>query len=141
MPLQDTLDTFRYFISEAVKLKLSYIALVRYSPFNDYDLPDGTKRATQHDVLEAYGPLVVGTSTKLYVSGGLTPEEGARLVEEGKIDGAAYGHPLIFHPDFGKRVRQGKPLDNKPNYMLMMSGESKDPATWGKGYTDYPTAE
>jgi len=32
MPLQDTLDTFTYLISEADKLGLSYITLVRLSP-------------------------------------------------------------------------------------------------------------
>lgn len=31
MPLQETLDTFSYFISEADRLKLAYIALVRYT--------------------------------------------------------------------------------------------------------------
>lgn len=31
MPLQETLDTFSYFITEADKLKLAYIVLVRYS--------------------------------------------------------------------------------------------------------------
>jgi hypothetical protein len=31
MPLQETLDTFSYFISEADKLNLSFIELVRYS--------------------------------------------------------------------------------------------------------------
>lgn len=30
MPLQETLDTFSYFISEADKLGLAYITLVRY---------------------------------------------------------------------------------------------------------------
>lgn len=30
MPLQETLDTYSYFISEADKLGISYICLVRY---------------------------------------------------------------------------------------------------------------
>jgi hypothetical protein len=30
MPLQETLDTYTYFITEADKLGLSYIALLRY---------------------------------------------------------------------------------------------------------------
>ena len=38
MPLQETLDTFTYFISEADKLKLSYIALVRYIPSKDVEI-------------------------------------------------------------------------------------------------------
>jgi hypothetical protein len=30
MPLAETIDTYTYFITEADKLKLAYIALVRY---------------------------------------------------------------------------------------------------------------
>ena len=37
MPLQETLDTFKYFLSEADKLKLSYITLVRYLPHTDVE--------------------------------------------------------------------------------------------------------
>ena len=31
MPLEETLETFRYFLGEVDKLKPSYVALVRYS--------------------------------------------------------------------------------------------------------------
>ena len=32
MPLQETLDTYSYFITEADKLNLAYFTLVRYQP-------------------------------------------------------------------------------------------------------------
>jgi len=38
MPLQDTLDTYSYFISEADKLNLSYFAFVRYQPMFDIEI-------------------------------------------------------------------------------------------------------
>jgi 2,4-dienoyl-CoA reductase-like NADH-dependent reductase (Old Yellow Enzyme family) len=38
MPLQETLDTYRYFISEADKLNLSYITLVRYVAHADVEI-------------------------------------------------------------------------------------------------------
>ena len=38
MPLQETLDTYRYFITEADKLHLSYITLVRYVPHADVEI-------------------------------------------------------------------------------------------------------
>jgi hypothetical protein len=38
MPLQETLDTYRYFISEADKLNLSYITLVRYIAHADVEI-------------------------------------------------------------------------------------------------------
>jgi hypothetical protein len=41
MPLQETLDTFNYFITEADKLKLAYITLVRYTVSTDVEY-DGT---------------------------------------------------------------------------------------------------
>lgn len=38
MPLQETLDTFSYFITEADKLNLSYLTLVRYHPSFDVEI-------------------------------------------------------------------------------------------------------
>ena len=35
MPLQETLDTYSYFITEADKLNLAYFTLVRYQPSLD----------------------------------------------------------------------------------------------------------
>lgn len=35
MPLQESLDTFSYFITEADKLGLAYITLVQYHPYFD----------------------------------------------------------------------------------------------------------
>ncbi|KAF6764396.1 flavo protein NADH-dependent oxidoreductase [Ephemerocybe angulata] len=136
MPLQETLETFRYFIAEADKLGLSYITLMRYSPMMDVTLEDGTSRATQHDVLESYRSSIKHTS--LFLNVGLTPEEGAKLIEEGKIDGAGYGIPWIAHPDFALRVKHGKPADTQPNWQLMQIGEGDLAEKWGAGYTDYP---
>jgi len=41
MPLQETLDTYSYFITEADKLNLAYFTLVRYQPSLDAEY-DGT---------------------------------------------------------------------------------------------------
>lgn len=41
MPLEETLETFSYFITEADKLRLAYIALARYGEFGD-PIIDGT---------------------------------------------------------------------------------------------------
>jgi hypothetical protein len=41
MSLQETLDTYSYFITEADKLNLAYITLVRYHPSSDVEF-DGT---------------------------------------------------------------------------------------------------
>lgn len=141
MPLQETLDTYRYLISEANKLNLSYIVLVRYSALTDITLPDGTTRGTQHDVLESYRSYITNPATRVFLNCGLTPDEGAKLIEDGKIDGATYGVPILLHPDFGVRVKNGKPLDNQPNWVLMQIGQGDDPAKWDIGYTDYPASK
>jgi hypothetical protein len=38
MPLQETLDTFSYYISEADKLNIAFIELVRYSKNFDIEI-------------------------------------------------------------------------------------------------------
>ena len=45
MPLQETLDTFSYFISEVDKLGLAYIVLVRYMEVSD-PIIDGASKLT-----------------------------------------------------------------------------------------------
>ncbi|KAJ7582303.1 hypothetical protein C8J56DRAFT_1005980 [Mycena floridula] len=75
MPLQETLDTLQYFISEADKLKLSYICIGRhFEMFN----PKG--RGTPHDV-----------NTKAFFNTGFTPEEAEALIVSGKADGIFFG--------------------------------------------------
>ena len=47
MPLQETLDTYSYFITEADKLNLAYFTLVRYHPSQDGEY-DGTYFLRKH---------------------------------------------------------------------------------------------
>src|ERR1700733_7276805 len=128
MPLREALDTFKYFLSEADKLQPAYIVLVRYTATLDaeYDgmsvnncrgkimiilMPctpifTGKKRATFHDVLESYRPVI--KNAKLFLNGAVSPTEGAELVESGKIDGISIGFLWISHPDLVKRGQNGK---------------------------------
>ncbi|KAJ7589870.1 hypothetical protein C8J56DRAFT_936383 [Mycena floridula] len=132
MPLQETLDTFSYFITEADKLKLSYICLARPSA-----MLDPTGRGTAHDVVESYRHLI--KHAKAFYNADFTPEEAAALVESGKADGVFFGRLFINHPDLAKRIEFGKPLDNPIDYMTLY-GTGKDEVTEAKGYTDYPAA-
>ncbi|KAF9483540.1 FMN-linked oxidoreductase [Pholiota conissans] len=135
MPLQETLDTYSYFISEVDKLGLSFIELMRYSAKFDVEY-DGVRRATRHDVLESYRPFV--KNTKLFLNADITPEEGEALVSAGKVDGVTFGFNFITHPDLVKRVQNGKPFDNAPDIAHLQT--NKDSGDWATGYTDYPTA-
>ncbi|KAK2459474.1 hypothetical protein APHAL10511_008508 [Amanita phalloides] len=134
MPLQETLDTFTYFITEADKLGLSYITLLRYAPALDVEF-DGKLRAIQHDVVASYRHLI--KNSKVFVNGGVLPDEGAELVKSGKADAISFGFNYLIHPDLAKRIQYGKPLDNIPNFPHLYGAGAKD---LRPGYTDYPEA-
>ncbi|PPQ89268.1 hypothetical protein CVT25_001352 [Psilocybe cyanescens] len=134
MPLQETLDTFSYFITEAEKLNLAYFTLVRYAEAFDVVL-DGKRRATKFDVLDAFRPYI--KKAKLFLNAGVTPEEGSELVEAGKVDAIVIGFNYVTHPDVAQRVFRNIPLNNVPDIKHM---QTKGDADWSTGYTDYPTA-
>ncbi|KAF8958018.1 hypothetical protein BDZ97DRAFT_1762455 [Flammula alnicola] len=135
MPLQDTLDTYSYFITEADKLNLSYIVLVRYSKAFGSEC-DGVPRSTKHDVLESYRPYI--KNAKLFLNAEVTAEEGEELVAAGKIDGIFIGFNWITHPDLVKRVLHGKALDSIPDIKHLQTNKSEN--NWSTGYTDYHAA-
>lgn len=140
MPLEETLETYRYFLTEASKLPLSYITLMRYSPYLDAEF-DGKKRAIVHDILESYRSYITNPNTRVFLNAGLQADEGAKLIEEGKIDGGSFGMAAVLYPDFAKRFKYGKELDTVPNFQAMQIGIGADPEKWDVGYTDYPEAE
>ncbi|KAJ7643553.1 hypothetical protein FB45DRAFT_1020389 [Roridomyces roridus] len=109
MPLQETIDTFGYLLREAGKLNLAYVCLTRYSPWSDVEF-DGKKRATPHDVLETYAPFLC--STQIWANVRYTPEEVETTVSSGNAAGVFFGKAWIAHPDVGKRIQKGKPLNN-----------------------------
>ncbi|KAK7038328.1 Oxidored-FMN domain-containing protein [Favolaschia claudopus] len=134
MPLQETIDTFGHLLTEIDKLGLAYVALARYSAMLDPEF-DGKKRATQHDVVSTYAPFL--KSTPIWVNTGVTPEEAEAYIKSGKIAGIKWGLLWITHPDLGRRLKEGKPLDNVPNLAHLYGAEGVDPAI---GYTDYKEA-
>ncbi|TFK38126.1 hypothetical protein BDQ12DRAFT_723486 [Crucibulum laeve] len=136
MPLQETLDTFSYFITAADKLNLSYITLMRYLTERDVEF-DGKKRGTNHDILKSYHSLI--KNAKVFINNNVTPEEGGELVSSEKVDGISLGIPWITHPDLVKRLEHGKALDNTPDYVHFQWGKSEKDLE--VGYTDYPTAQ
>ncbi|KAG0704545.1 hypothetical protein DFH29DRAFT_910800 [Suillus ampliporus] len=139
MPLQENIDTFRYFISQADDLDLAYICLVRYIPLFD-PIIDGKHRATKHDVLETYRPCI--KKSPLILNGGLTPEEANQLIAAKKIDAAAFGILWISHPDLAKRIEHGIPIDAKLDPKTLYGGGPQSPyEEQKKGYTDYPAAQ
>ena len=147
MPLDDTLATYTYFISQADALPLAYFSLVRYVPKLDAVI-DGKPRATQHDVLAAYRPHI--RNAALFLNADLTPDEASKLIEEGKIDAGVFGWLWIGHPDLTGRLQSGgaAALGNDVDVMRLYGGsgpegESADEALERvkKGYTDYPFQE
>ncbi|KAG2344591.1 FMN-linked oxidoreductase [Suillus weaverae] len=138
MPLQENIDTFRYFISQADVLDLGYICLVRYIPEFDPKI-DGQHRATKHDVLKTYRPCI--KKSLLLLNGSLTPEEANQLIAAKEIDAAAFGILWIGHPDLAKRIERGIPIDAKLDHKTFYGGGPQIPyEEQKKGYTDYPAA-
>ncbi|KAF8330091.1 flavoprotein NADH-dependent oxidoreductase [Amanita rubescens] len=135
MPLQETLDTYTYFITEADKLGLSYITLLRYVKSLD-PVFDGKGRAIQHDVVASYRHLI--KNSKVFINGAVLPAEGAEIVKSGNADVVSIGFNYIMHPDLVKRVQYNKPLDNQLDAAHLYGAGNKDLYT---GYTDYPEAK
>jgi 2,4-dienoyl-CoA reductase-like NADH-dependent reductase (Old Yellow Enzyme family) len=153
MPLPETVETYKYFITEAEKLDLAYIVLVRYSRPSDVEIDGrclsfptkagtnllkGKLRGIPHDVLETFRPFV--KNTKLFINSQVTAEEGEKLVAAGKVDGIFIGFNWITHPDLVKRVIHGKPLNNIPDFQHLQSAGNSESGDLSVGYTDYPTA-
>ncbi|KAJ7732766.1 hypothetical protein B0H14DRAFT_3168886 [Mycena olivaceomarginata] len=112
MPLEETIETYSYFISEADKLGLSYICLARFVPSSDI-IVEGKSRGIPHDVIGTYRPLI--KNTKVFANEAFTPEEAEEVVSAGTLDGVFFGVLWLTHPDLAKRVQHGKPLDNTPD--------------------------
>ncbi|KAJ3713272.1 hypothetical protein DFJ43DRAFT_46413 [Lentinula guzmanii] len=139
MPLEETLETYKYFITEIDRLGLAYIVLQRYSEFLD-PIIDGKRRAIKHDVVHAYGHLV--KKSTLLSNGDFTPEEAAEYIAAGKVVGVFWGHLWVSHPDLAKRIQNGKPIDT-PIDMHNLYGNACGTTLDDQrvGYTDYPFAE
>ncbi|KAJ7062006.1 hypothetical protein C8F01DRAFT_1368684 [Mycena amicta] len=140
MPLQETLDTYRYFVAEADKLGLSYITLYRHNAHKDplvNDQPNpGKRRGTPHDLLASYTPFI--QHAKVFLVGGVTPAEAARLVRTDRVAGVFFGIPWLAHPDLAKRIKHGKNLDNLVA-MPYLYGDDQAGVDPRLGYTDYPS--
>ncbi|THU98433.1 FMN-linked oxidoreductase [Dendrothele bispora CBS 962.96] len=139
MTLEDTIETFTYFITEADKLDLAYMMFLRYSEAND-PIIDGKRRGTKHDTIETYRSLV--KNSKFFVVGGYTPLEAAELISSNKVDGVFFGRPWIANPDFPDRVKFGLEMNEIDVTRLYGSRDGRvlPEEELAKGYTDYPLA-
>ena len=138
MPLDETISTYGYFLTQSDKLDLAYICLKKAIPFNEHYV-DGKPRQTKHDVLATYRPFI--KNTLVFWNGDVTPEEGAALIEAGKIDAVGFGRLWIAHPDLGKRIQHGKPLNNEIIMKKIYGSPTATEEELREGYTDYPEAE
>ncbi|KAG8992386.1 hypothetical protein FRB90_001026 [Tulasnella sp. 427] len=138
MSLEDTLETYSYYVKELVALNLAYITLLRYRESTDIEF-DGKKRATPHDVLASYGPILkhaeARSTTKLFLNGGLSSAEANELLGSQKIDGAVFGWLWIGNPDLQTRFEKGAELVYMPDASQLYHSKSDPPRG---GYSDYP---
>lgn len=167
MSLPDTIQTLTYYIAQISAMKPAYVQLVRYVPGMDPTGKDGVKRGTLHDVLKTYGPIIKPlpeslrehneaayrgsampkfefdaknpTPTRLFVNGGLSPEEAEGFITKGILDAAVFGKLWIGNPYLQKRIERGVPvnrdMDRKTFYVVPES------SNLSLGYTTYPEAK
>ncbi|SJL18119.1 uncharacterized protein ARMOST_21691 [Armillaria ostoyae] len=138
MPLQETLDTFRYLISELDNLGIAYVALVRYAESLD-PVIDGARRRTKHDVLSRYAPLVKNPATRVFANASFMGKEASRYVEDGEVDGVFFGILWVANPDFMKRLEKGESLEENNNFMTL-TGYGGLESDERQGYVNYPAA-
>ncbi|THU98421.1 FMN-linked oxidoreductase [Dendrothele bispora CBS 962.96] len=139
MTLEDTIETFSYFVTEADKLELAYMMFLRYDESHD-PIIDGKRRATKHDMIENYRSLL--KYSNFFVNGGYTPVEAAELISSNKVDGVFFARPWIANPDFPNRIKFGlgmNEIDMKRLYGPK-DGRVLGEEELAKGYTDYPLA-
>ncbi|KAF9254587.1 FMN-linked oxidoreductase [Marasmius fiardii PR-910] len=135
MPLEETLETYRYLLSEIEKLKLAYVCVMRY--WDAWDpVIDGKKRGTPHDVVESYRSYV--KNVRFLVNCGFTPDEGAKMISDGNADAIVFGFLWIAHPDLAKRIQHGKPLHPEITQATKLYGHGGVLEEQAAGYTDYP---
>ncbi|KAK7038331.1 Artemisinic aldehyde Delta(11(13)) reductase [Favolaschia claudopus] len=136
MPLEETIETFGYLLTEADKLGLAYVVLARYTELLDPEY-DGKRNATPHDVLSTYAPFLKANNTPIFINVGVTPSEAECLLSTGKVAAVQWGMLWLTHPDLARRLREGKPLDNLLDGLHIYGAEGVDDRI---GYTDYEEA-
>lgn len=97
----------------------------------------GSRRATNHDVLATYLPLIKHAAK--FSNAGFSGPEAAEAVASGKLDGVFFGILYIANPDLAKRLEEGKELNQNFDFKTFygLGGDLEDQK---KGYTDYPFA-
>jgi len=138
MPLEETIETYSYFLTEADKLGIVYVDLVRYGDGFD-PVIDGKKRATKHDIVDTYASLL--KHAKVFSNLGWTGEEAAAAIKDGKVEGVFFGASWINHPDLASRLEYGKPLDNPLDVKTLYGKYYAPEEEQRAGYVDYPFAQ
>ncbi|THU99269.1 FMN-linked oxidoreductase [Dendrothele bispora CBS 962.96] len=140
MSLKDTLDTYTYFITEADKLELAYMVLIRHIPLLSAII-DGKERGTPHDVISSYKHLF--KNSLFFLNGDYSPIEAADVIASGRAHGVFFGRPFISNPDLPKRVEKHIPLNMNVDMLTLYGpkdGIIVDVEALSKGYTDYSEA-
>ncbi|KAJ7051880.1 hypothetical protein C8F01DRAFT_1091097 [Mycena amicta] len=89
--------------------------------------PNSTARATKHDVLDTFKSYLPSGRTPLFLNSGLMPAEAEALIGSGAVAGMFFGVPWLTHPDLGKRITAGKPLDNVPDFAHFYGAANPNP--------------
>jgi len=120
MPHYPEIDaTYNYLSTELNKLGISYIHLVDHSAMGAPPVSVEIKKAIRSIF-----------QNTIILSGGYDKERAELDLENGLGDLVAFGRPVLIHPDFVDRIKNGWPLTNEIKMDLFYTADDK-------GYTDY----
>ena len=112
----DPAETFGYLLSEAARLDLAYLHVIRF-PGRVDNLAIGRR----------YFP------DRLLVNESYQPNEAEQVVAAGEASAVSFGRPFIGNPDLVARIARGTALADFDPSTLYTEGAA--------GYTDYPPSD
>lgn len=94
--------TYGPFCAKLDTLGLAYVQVMRW--WSAYDLMiDGKPRGIEWDPISYLRPIL--KNTMLFGNTAFTPLEADTWIGEGRMDAAVIGRPLLYNPDYVKKVR------------------------------------
>jgi N-ethylmaleimide reductase len=114
---------FSYAVQQLNQFDLAYLHLIEPRVKGSDLIHEGQGAVAA----EHFRPIFDG---KLIAAGGFEPDTAEEIVEQGTVDGVAFGRHFVANPDLPLRIREGLPLNNYDRSTFYTFD--------ARGYTDYP---
>lgn len=108
------------------KLRLAYVACIRYPAQGGLTYYDGVQRTLNLDVFQLK-PLL--KNTKFIINQDVMPAEANKMIEAGQADGVLFARLYITNPDLVDKIRNNESLDMNYDYKTFYVPNTDDPRT------------